>query len=137
MKGQYKWLDNVSSREKRIECTVLAAKNNSVYVMQRCLEPLDIPLKVTWIPKADSAMHGEITSGKLLIYDADEEELWLTFQHEVYEYKLREVTCVYRELVNCLIECFERLAYEKKEEYINFLPNIAQIISKEKGSGER
>jgi hypothetical protein len=110
----------------------LATKSDIVSRMQYCLERLDIPLKVAWIPKENSTKHGEIASNKLLIYDTDEPEMWLTFEHEVYEFKLKEVTQIYHALVNCLIECFEKLAYTKKEKFIDFLPKINEIISEEK-----
>jgi hypothetical protein len=101
--------------------------------MQRCLDRLAVPLKVVWIPKADGAKHGEIISNCLLIYDKDEQEAWLTFEHEVYEYKFKEVTGVYRILVNRLIEGYEKLIYERKERFLEFLPKIAKIIVVEKG----
>ena len=100
--------------------------------MQNCLERLGIPLKVMWIPKGDSKKHGEISSNCLLIYDQDESEAWLTFEHEVYEFKFSEVTYIYRTLVNRLIEGFEKMAYERKEKFLELLPKIAEIISKEK-----
>jgi hypothetical protein len=85
-----------------------------------------------WIPKDDSTKHGEINSTCLLIYDRDECEAWLTFEHEVYEYKLKEVTFPYRTLVNSLIETIEKLSYERKEKFLEFLPKINEVISKEK-----
>lgn len=99
--------------------------------MQRCLERLGVPLKVLWAPKASSSEHGEISSGCLFIYDRDEREAWLTFEHEIYEYKFKEVTYVYRTLVNGLIETVEKLAYERKERFLEFLPRIAQILREE------
>jgi hypothetical protein len=100
--------------------------------MQHCLDRLGVSLKVVWAPKACSGKHGEIASNCLLIYDQDQEEAWLTFQHEVYEYKLKEVTNVYRTLINSLIESFEKLAYDRKEQLLEFLPAVARIISEGK-----
>jgi hypothetical protein len=100
--------------------------------MQSCLDRLGVSLKVVWTPKADSSKHGEISSNCLLIYDQDQEEAWLTFQHEVYEYKLKEVTGVYRTLINSLIEGYEKLAYDRKEQMLEFLPTVARIVSEEK-----
>lgn len=101
--------------------------------MQSCLDRLGIPLKVVWTKKAGSAKHGEISSDILFIYDEDEREAWLTFEHEVYEYKFKEVTYAYRTLVNGLIETVEKLAYERKEKFLEFIPKITMIVSKEKG----
>jgi hypothetical protein len=100
--------------------------------MQHCLDRLGIPLCVVWGPKTDSNKHGEISSNCLLIYDQEEAEAWLTFQHEIYEYKLKEVTNVYRTLINSLIEGYEKLAYERKEQLLEFLPTVARIISEGK-----
>lgn len=100
--------------------------------MQSCLDRLGIPLKVFWIPKADSSKHGEICLNSLLIYDKDENEAWLTFEHEVYEFKFKEVTYAYRVLVNSLIEGLEKLVYERKENFLEFLPKIAELVSAEK-----
>jgi hypothetical protein len=100
--------------------------------MQRCLDRLGTPLKVTWIPKANSGKHGEISSNCLFIYDKEESEAWLTFEHEVYEFKFKEVTYAYRMLVNSLIEAVEKLVYERKEEFLEFLPQISRVIEEGK-----
>ncbi len=47
-----------------------------------------------------------------------------TFFHEVVEFKLKDVTRVYRVLVNSLMEGFEKIAYKEKEEFIDFLPAL-------------
>lgn len=99
--------------------------------MQNCLDRLGIPLKVVWMPKDDSAKHGEISANCILIYDRNESEAWLTFEHEVYEFKLKEVTFPYRTLINSLIETLEKLTYERKEKFIEFLPKISETISSE------
>jgi hypothetical protein len=100
--------------------------------MQKCLDRLGVPLKVMWIPKASSGKHGEIDSNRLLIYDKSEQEAWLTFEYEVYEYKFKEVTYTYRTLINSFIEAFEKLAYERKEKFLEFLPRISQVVGEEK-----
>lgn len=100
--------------------------------MQRCLDRLGAPLKVVWIPKANGDKHGEINSNCLFIYDRDEREAWSTFEHEIYEYKFKEVTYAYRMLANSLIEAVEKLAYERKEKFLEFLPRISHVIRQEK-----
>ena len=110
----------------------MKSKANLESRMQNCLNRLGVPLKVLWIPKEDGAKHGEIKSNCLLIYDSEESEAWLTFEHEVYEFKLKEVTFPYRTLVNSLIEAVEKLTYERKEKFLEFLPKISQVISREK-----
>ncbi len=102
--------------------------------MQNCLISLGIPLRVQWSPKSDSNSHGEIHSNVLSIHDMEESEAWMTFEHEVYEYKFKEVTYAYRLLANNLIGCFEALVYERKEKFLESLPRIVETISKERNS---
>ena len=109
-----------------------ALMGKSAARMQRCLDRWGIPLKVVWTPKPDSAKHGEILSGCLLIYDEEEADAWETFTHELVEYKLKEVTQVYRTLVNQLIEGYEKLAYQQKERFIEALPKVMETIQTER-----
>jgi hypothetical protein len=100
--------------------------------MQRCLDRLGVPLKVVCVARVDSTKHGEINSSCLFIYDKEDSEAWLTFEHEVYEFKFKEVTYAYRTLVNSLIEGVEKLAYERKEKFLESLPRISQVVREEK-----
>jgi hypothetical protein len=90
--------------------------------MQKFLDDLNVPLTAVWIPKPESKRHGEIdeASQTLLIYDADPEQAWKTFIHEILEFKLQDYTRVYRTIINGLIEVLEKTAYAKKEEFLNF-----------------
>ena len=72
--------------------------------------------------------HVQIRLILILIYDRNESEAWLTFEHEVYDCKFKEVTFPYRTLVNSLIETVEKLTYERKEKFIDSLPRISEII---------
>ena len=58
----------------------------------------------------------------------------MAFEYEVYEYKFREVTSVYWTLVNCLIEGFENLSYERKEVFLESLPKIEEVLKEVKWS---
>ncbi|MCJ7762750.1 hypothetical protein MUP38_04760 [Candidatus Bathyarchaeota archaeon] len=80
----------------------------------------------------NSEKHGEINSNCLFIYDRDECEAWLTFEHEVYEFKFKEVTYPYRTLVNSLIEAVEKLTYGRKEKFLEFLPQISKVVAEGK-----
>ena len=51
-------------------------------------------------------------------------------KHEVYELKFKKVTFPYRILVNSLIEAVEKLAYERKEKFLESLPKVSEVISK-------
>lgn len=98
--------------------------------MQSCLDRLGIPLQVVWVPNGRVDTHGKIdlSSKILLIFDEKENEAWLTFEHEVYEYKFREVTGAYRTLINSLIEYIEKLVYERKEQFLEFIPKLKEIL---------
>jgi hypothetical protein len=92
--------------------------------MQRTLDRLGIPLVVAWTPNADMSVHGEIKQNVLCVYDEQPDEVWATFLHEVIEYKLKKVTRVYRSMINSLIEGYEKLVYQEKEEFIEFIPRL-------------
>jgi len=100
--------------------------------MQRALVRLGIPLRVVWIPDKRNGKHGEIRSNTLFIYDNDAEEAWSTFQHEVYEFKFKQVTHPYYALVNSLIDVFQKLVYERKEDFLAALPRIDEVIAEER-----
>lgn len=102
--------------------------------MQRSLDRLGIPLRVVRAPKPENDRHGEILSDSLLIYDEAEEEAWETFEHGVYEYKFKEVTHTYRAVINGLIDAVEKLTYERKESFLEFLSRVSEVIRQEKGS---
>jgi hypothetical protein len=111
-------------------------KSDTVEQMQSCLDKLGIPLTVVWVPGRTATKHGSIdlSSKTLLIFDETEKEAWLTFEHELYEYKFREVTAAYRTLINSLIESVEKIVYERKETFLEFIPKFRKIIKKENNS---
>jgi len=100
--------------------------------MQVCLDRLGVPLTVTWTPNNAASRHGEIKGNLLLIYDADAEEAWKTLFHEVLEHKFKQVTFVYRTIINSLIEAVEKVTYTRKEEFLEFLPKLWETVEKEK-----
>ena len=106
--------------------------NDTVERMQSCLDKLSIPLTVVWVPDRNATKHGSIdlSSKTLLIFDEQKKEAWLTFEHEVYEFKFRDVTAAYRTLINSLIESVEKLVYERKEIFLEFIPKFRKIIKK-------
>ena len=98
--------------------------------MQSCLDQLAIPLTVVWVPDSNATKHGSIdlSSKTLLIFDEKEKEAWLTFEHEVYEFKFREVTAAYRTIINSLIESVEKLVYQRKEQFLEFIPKVVNVV---------
>jgi hypothetical protein len=96
--------------------------------MQDCLNQLSINLLVLWKPDESKSVHGEIKGNVIFLYDSEKDEVWSTFTHEVTEYKLQAVTRPYRILVNNLIEAFEKSIYAEKEQFIEFLPKMIEII---------
>lgn len=96
--------------------------------MQDCLNQLGINLVVLWTPNESKSVHGEIKGNVIFLYDSEKAEAWSTFTHEVTEYKLQAVTRSYRILVNNLIEAFEKSIYAEKEQFIEFLPKMIEVI---------
>ncbi len=90
--------------------------------MQRTLDRLNLPLRVLWTPRDNAPIHGEIKQGIIYIYDANQKEAVETFEHEVYEYKFKEVTRMQRAMINSLIEVIEKELYARKEAFFDFLP---------------
>jgi hypothetical protein len=92
--------------------------------MQQNLDRLGIPLIVVWTPNPNKSVHGEIKENVLCVYDEKPNDVWATFMHEVIEFKLKKVTRVYRSMINSLIEGYEKLAYQEKEEFIEFIRTV-------------
>ena len=107
-------------------------KSNVETRMQNVLDKLGIDLKIAWIPNPHCEKHGlvELTSRTLFIYDEKEEDAWSTFVHEALEWKLKSVTSVYRTIINSLIEALEKVAYQNKEEFLDFIPKLLEEVKK-------
>jgi hypothetical protein len=100
--------------------------------IQGILNSLNIPLKLKWTPNLDKPIHGEIKQNILFIYDEIESDAWETFIHEMFEYKLKKVSNVYRETVNALIEVIQQIAYTEKESFIESIPILVDTVKKAK-----
>jgi len=103
-------------------------KRNLENKLKNILDSLNLPLDVVWIPKANMPIHGEIKENVILIYDAGEKTAIDTFEHEVYEYKFKEVTKLYRVMVNSLIDIIEKEIYSRKETFFDFLPLFQEAM---------
>jgi hypothetical protein len=100
--------------------------------MQEILSRFNIPLKLKWAPNSNKPIHGEINQNILFIYDMNETDAWETFTHELFEYKLKKVSTVYRETVNSLIEVIQKIAYTEKESFIESIPILIDAVQKAK-----
>jgi hypothetical protein len=100
--------------------------------MQSCLERLGVPLKAAWTPDSSQDKHGlvELSSGTLFIFDEKEEQAWQTFIHEVLEYRFKSVCETYRSIINSLIEALEKVAYKRKEEFLELVPRVFEEVKK-------
>jgi hypothetical protein len=95
--------------------------------MQGILDRLGIPLSVAWIIGDAKSIHGEIKQVTLYINDQTKTDAFATFTHEIIEFKLKEVTRVYRVLINNLVDGYEKLAYQQKEEFIEFMLKLMEV----------
>jgi hypothetical protein len=102
--------------------------------MQRILDKLNIPLTVAWTPNHSHSKHGqlELNSGTLFIFDESEDDAWQTFTHELLEFQLRDVLKHYRNIINGLIEILEKSCYVRKEELLESIPKIVNMIQEER-----
>jgi hypothetical protein len=106
------------------------AKEAVVKQMSEVLDQLGISLFIVWSPDETRSIHGEIKQRTIYIYDRQESDAFATFTHEIIEFKLKEVTRIYRTLINNLIDGYEKLAYQKKEEFIEFIPRMLSVKEK-------
>jgi len=112
----------------------MTAKAEVTIRMQNCLDRLGIPLSVVWAKDSSKRVHGEIeeSSRTIFIFDETESEAWATFTHEILEFRLKDVTKTYRSIINGLIEVFERVAYEKKETFLESVPEILKTVEEQR-----
>jgi hypothetical protein len=96
--------------------------------MQNILDRFGISLLLNWEPDSTKPIQGELKRNILFIYDEKETDAWDTFTHEILEYKLKKITMPYRDMINGLIETFEKESYDRKEEVLESLPKVLKII---------
>jgi hypothetical protein len=72
------------------------------------------------------SVHGELKGSVLFVYDEQESEVMTTFMNEVIEFKLKRLTRVYQSMINSLIDGYEKLAYQEKEDFIDFIPKLTE-----------
>jgi len=114
--------------ERQVEAK--AEKEDFIKRMQEIMDRLGVPLSVAWVPAGAKSIRGEIKQGTIYIYDHAETDAFATFTHEVIEFKLKEVTRVYRVLINSLIDGYEHLSYQQKEAFIEFIPRVLEAKEK-------
>ena len=115
--------------------TEALTRNSKVQMqMQECLARLGVNLIVYWRPDSSKSVHGEIRGNVIFLYDLEESEAWQTFTHEVTEFKLQGVTRPYRLMINSLIEALEKSVYAEKEQFIDFLPKMIDVIKESHGT---
>ncbi len=88
--------------------------------MQKCLDRLGLPLSVIWAPDLKQSVHGKIVEKTIMIFDSNEEDAWKTFMHEIFEYKLKDVTRPYRLIVNALLDALEKRGLCPKRRVLRF-----------------
>ena len=108
------------------------SRNSAVDRMQECVNRLGISLEVAWLPNPEKDKQGEIvlSSKTLFIYSPSESEAWQTLTHEIFEFKFKRVCESYRSIINSLIEALEKVAYQRKEEFLEFIPRVFEEVKK-------
>ena len=83
-----------------------------------------------WHPDARAKERGRLDpeAGIIFVFDANEEEAFNTLVHELIELRLRDMTKVYRTMINALIDAFEKLAYERKEGAIEGVARDLRLV---------
>ena len=95
------------------------------------LRKLGLPhLRCVWHPDAKAKERGrlDLEAGIIFVFDATEEEAQATLIHELIELRLRDMTKVYRTVINALIDAFEKIAYERKESTIEGVARDLRLV---------
>ncbi len=98
--------------------------------MNQILQHLDLRnWKALWDPDSSQPIRGQVLprSQLILVHDEDPDAARETLIHEALEIKLRGVLRPYREAVNGLIQAFEKITYQQKED---FLEDLTPLILK-------
>lgn len=76
-----------------------------------------------WDPDSSQPKRGQSfpQTRVILIHDKDPEAVIETLVHEALEVKLRGVLRPYREAINSLIQAFEKVTYQQKEDFLEDL----------------
>ena len=53
--------------------------------------------------------------------------------HEALEYKFKRVSQAYRTTINLLIDALEKVVYTRKEEFLEFIPQLFRMVEEENG----
>ncbi|MEM4497692.1 MAG: hypothetical protein QW692_02570 [Nitrososphaerota archaeon] len=78
-------------------------------------------LKVSWIPKAESRLSGEVRGGVIYIYELEADKALETLRHEFVDFMVSRAIEPYREVANKLMELVNEMLYRRKEEVVKAL----------------
>ena len=98
--------------------------------MNSVLAKLGISYSVAWTP-CESEKHAIIDTKehKIIIFSKTEDEAWLSLKHELLEIELRPLLHAYREFANVLLSFIEKFLYQRKERFLENLPdNLSRIM---------
>jgi len=97
------------------------------------LRRLNIPFHAVWCPNSKSEQHAKIDlkNGLILIFDEDEDQAFISFMHEILEYRLNRLFAPYRKMINSLIELIEQLIYKEKEIVVEQILNDLEVLARE------
>jgi hypothetical protein len=81
-------------------------------------------LRVTWIPRFNGKLSGEVKGDLIYIYETEEEVALITLKHEFLDYAISQVIMPYKEVTNKLISQINEDAYRRKERLVEALNRI-------------
>jgi len=86
--------------------------------------------KVCWLPQTSSKLKGRILPERLSIeiYNANKDDAWDTFIHEIIEIKVRSTLRSYMILVNKLIEGYQEIVDAEKDQFIESLIEVCKQL---------
>ena len=98
--------------------------------MQWLLEKVGLgEYTVVWIPNSQADREGYINvkTKTIIIHSETEKRAWEALTHEILELKFRSCFKAYRKIINSLLDVIEEMLYERKEHFLNEIPQILKI----------
>jgi len=106
--------------------------------MNRMLHRLGLTgWKALWDPDFTAPNRGQSypETRIIIIHDEEPDAARETLVHEALEVKMRSVVMPYREVLNALIEAFDKVVYQQKESFLDELtPFMLKAVQDEKTS---
>jgi len=80
-----------------------------------------LELEVTWLPREDGPLSGEVKGNVIYIYESDKKKALDVLEHEFVDYLVTMGIDPFKLMINSLIKLVNRMAYLNKEKSVEAL----------------